>query len=148
MSDKQEFVEKLHAIGHRLTPQRALVLKIIEESEGHVDAEAIWQRARELQGQINLATIYRTLSVLKEMGLVQQRYFAREHKREVYESTLKPEHYHFTCLDCGEVVEFETARIQQARTELASEIGVQITHGCVCFEGYCSSCSIKHKSEA
>ena len=148
MSTKQEFVEKLHATGHRLTPQRALVLKIIEESEDHLDAEAIWQRAQELQGQINLATIYRNLSVLKEMGLVQQHYFAREHKREMYESALKPEHYHFTCLDCGAVVEFETTRIQQARTELAAEIGVQITHGCVYFEGYCNSCSIKYNVEA
>ena len=132
--------EKLHAAGHRLTAQRRLVLEIIEESQEHLDAEGIWQRAMELHAQINLATVYRTLAVLKEMGLVQQRYFAREHKREVFESALKPEHFHFTCLGCGEVIEFQTSRIHQARSELSSEVGVDITHACVCFEGYCSTC--------
>ena len=80
-------------------------MKILEESDEHLDADGIWQRAGEMQAQLNLATVYRTLAVLKEMGLVQQRYFAREHKREIYESSLKPEHYHFTCLGCGGVVD-------------------------------------------
>jgi len=143
MTTQSNLDETLHATGRRLTVQRALVLKIIEESEEHLDAETIWQRATEMQEQLNLATVYRTLAVLKEMGLVQQRYFARDHKREVYESALKPEHYHFTCLDCGNIVEFETARIQQVRTELSEEVSVSITHACVCFEGYCRNCAEK-----
>ena len=141
MTAQSNLDETLHATGRRLTAQRALVLKIIEESKDHLDVETIWQRANEIQTQLNLATVYRTLAVLKEMGFVQQRYFARDHKREVYESALKPEHFHFTCLGCGEIVEFETTRIQQARTELSEEVGVGITHACVCFEGYCSRCT-------
>ena len=133
--------EKLHSAGHRLTPQRALVMKIIEDSSEHLDAEAIWQQASEKRSKINLATVYRTLSVLKEMGLVQQRYFAREHKRELYEFAQKPEHFHFTCLRCGEVIEFETTRVQQARSELSEDLGMNITHGCVCFEGLCRTCT-------
>ena len=147
MAALRKLDKRLHAAGRRLTVQRALVLKIIEESEEHLDAETIWQRATEMQAQLNLATVYRTLVVLKEMGLVQQRYFARDHKREVYESALKPEHYHFTCLGCGNIVEFETTRIQQVRTELSEEVGVGITHACVCFEGYCRNCAEKDCSE-
>jgi len=147
MINQDTLNEKLHAAGHRLTAQRALVLKIIEESDDHLDAEGIWQCASEMQAQVNLATVYRTLSVLKEMGLVQQRYFARDHKREVYESALKPEHYHFTCIGCGAVVEFQTTRILQARAELSAEVGVDITHACVCFEGHCKQCSDNSNSE-
>lgn len=147
MAKTHTLIEKLHAAGHRLTAQRALVLKIIEESDEHLDAEGIWKRAGEMQAQIDLATVYRTLSVLKELGLVQQRYFAREHKREMFESALKPEHYHFKCLGCGEVVEFQTTRIQKARAELSAELGVSISHACVCFEGYCSQCLRRSDSE-
>ena len=95
------FRDTLRSSGRRMTPKRALVLDILEHSDAHLDAETIWHLARGRDQSLNLATIYRTLAVLKEMGLVDQRYFARAHKREMYETARKPEHYHFTCLDCG-----------------------------------------------
>ena len=64
-----------------MTSQRALVLKILEESTEHLDAETIWERAKAQDERINLATIYRTLIVLKEMRMVELRSFERDHKR-------------------------------------------------------------------
>jgi Fe2+ or Zn2+ uptake regulation protein len=130
-----------------MTPQRALVLDALETADDHLDAEGIWKRLREKDETINLATVYRTLAILKEMGLVDQRYFARDHKREVYEPINKPEHYHFTCVQCGNVLEFETQRILQARSELEENEGVNLTHVCICFEGYCASCKPQTKGE-
>jgi Fur family ferric uptake transcriptional regulator len=136
-----ELSDSLHATGRRMTPQRALVLSILHESDEHLDAEAIWQQARTRDASINLATVYRTLTVLKDMGLVEQRYFARDHKREYYEAVGKHDHYHFTCRGCGKVIELETPRIRQARRELSAEHGLRIVHACICFEGYCAECS-------
>jgi len=124
-----------------MTAKRALVLDILEHSDAHLDAETIWHLARGRDQTLNLATVYRTLAVLKEMGLVEQRYFARAHKREMYETARKPEHYHFTCLGCGQVIEFETARISQARHELREERGLHLSQACVCFEGHCPACA-------
>ena len=136
-----EFEAMVHDKGLRMTPQRAVIFRVIEESGGHLDAETIWNRAQVLDQNLNLATVYRTLNVLKDMGLIDQRYFARKHKREIYESTHKPEHYHFTCKACGEVLEFQTEHITKLRVELETEFGWRMSHSCLCFEGYCAKCA-------
>ena len=81
----------LHEHGLRATRQRQLVLHILEESAVHLDAEAIWTRAKDFDPALSLATVYRSLSLLKEIDLVSQRYFSRAHKKEFYE-TQKEEH--------------------------------------------------------
>lgn len=131
----------LHASGRRMTPQRALVLKVLRESGGHLDVKGIWRLAREHDQRLDRATIYRTLGVLREIGLVNQRYFARDHKREIYELAQKPEHYHFTCLGCGKVIEFETAHMRHVGRELVEQHGLRLTNACVCFEGFCAECT-------
>jgi len=145
MTDKSALNEGFEAMAHdmvlRMTPQRAVILKVIEESSGHLDAETIWKRAKEHDQKLNLATVYRTLVVLKGMGLIDQRYFARKHKREIYESARKPEHYHFTCNACGEVSEFQTGHITELRAELETKLGWKMSHSCLCFEGVCAKCA-------
>jgi Fe2+ or Zn2+ uptake regulation protein len=141
MKTETNFANSLHASGRRLTPQRALILSLLNETDQHLDAEGLYAQARKRMPNLNLATVYRTLAVLKEMGLVEQRYFARDHKREYYEAVGKREHYHFTCLGCGQVLEVETPRIRQAQRELGEMLGVIFSHACVCFEGYCAECA-------
>lgn len=135
------FADSLHATGRRQTSQRALILSILQEADEHLDAEDILASARRRRPGLNLATVYRTLAVLKDMGLVEHRYFARDHKREYYEAVGKREHYHFTCLGCGRVLEVETPRIRQARQELSEALGLVFSHACICFEGYCAACA-------
>ena len=130
----------------RMTPQRELVLNTLYRSHTHLDAEAIWEQARQEDASVDLATVYRTLSVLKDMGLVDQRYFAREHKRELYEPLGKAEHHHFTCTACGKVIEFHTDRIQALHEDLR-DTGLSPARTCVCIEGHCRACSRKDRSE-
>jgi len=89
---------------------------------------------------MGLATVYRTLQLLKEMELIDQHYVSRRHSREVYEPIGAEEHYHFSCLKCGKVIEFRSPLIDRARKQLAQEQGIHILHGCACFEGYCANC--------
>ncbi len=147
MGTESDVRQRLATGGLRVTPQRLLVLQVLEESDEHLDAEAIYARAQQRDPNVSLATVYRTLNKLKELGLVEQRYFARDHKREYYEVAGRREHYHFTCLGCGRVIEVHTARIQQAKAEISRELGLVFTHACICFEGYCAECAAKRNNE-
>ncbi|MFQ5857046.1 MAG: Fur family transcriptional regulator [Anaerolineae bacterium] len=137
----KEAEKALRNEGLRVTAQRALILDILRESDEHLDADDIYFRARRQDPKLSLSTVYRTLSILKEMGLVSQRYFARDHGREYYESSAAPEHYHFTCVSCGQIVEFETPLIEQLKRDLVMEHGVRFSYACICFEGYCAECA-------
>ena len=135
----------LRAHGKRITSQRALLLQIIEESTEHLDAEALYRRAKRREPRINLTTVYRTLNLLKESGLIEPSYLTHDHHREQFEPKPDAEHYHFTCIQCGKVIEFESPLIEQLRREVRRKFGVEFTHGCLCFEGYCAECANKRK---
>ena len=146
MTSHAETLATLRATGYRITPQRQIVLEVVETSAEHLDAEAIYQRAREKDPDISLATVYRNLAVLKDMGLIEQRYLARDHAREHYEPVGAPEHYHFTCLGCRKVIEFQSPRVTQMTTELHRDLGVEVAHACICLEGYCQTCAAKRRA--
>ncbi len=133
--------DRLRSAGQRITAQRVLLMRLLDESDQHLDAEALYARARDEMPDINLSTVYRNLTVLKQAGLVEQRYFARDHGREYYESSAGSEHYHFTCQVCGKVVEFSTPLIARARADLQIQHGVHVRHACICFEGICAECA-------
>ena len=135
--------QRLRAEGLRVTPQRLLVLRILEEAERRLNADDIYARAREHHPHLSLSTVYRTLSKLKRMGLVAQRYLTRAHKRAYYEATSKGEHYHFACLGCGRIIELKSPRLVRVSDELAEQVGLVFTHVCACFEGYCAECAAK-----
>jgi len=136
--------KRLRARGLRITPQRLLVLQILKESGGHLDARTIHARGQARDPNLSLATVYRTLSTLKEMGLVELCCLARDHRQKYYEVTGKEEHYHFTCLGCGRIIEVCAPRVEQACREVAEELGLVLTRANVCFEGYCPACAARH----
>jgi len=140
MAQAKGFKDSLHAQGMRLTGQRKLILQVLEDAGGHLDAETVFERAHTHDERVSLATTYRTLQLLKNMGLVDQHFTSREHEREVYEPVGAEEHYHFSCVKCRKVVEFQSPLIDRARKQLAQELGIDILHGCACFEGYCAKC--------
>ena len=138
--DTKDFKSTLHSKGLRLTGQRRLIRQVLEEAGRHLDAETVFERAHKRDERVSLATVYRTLQLFKEMGIIDQHFTSREHNREVYEPVGAEEHYHFSCLKCGKVVEFQSALIDRARRQIARELGIHIIHGCACFEGYCAGC--------
>jgi Fur family transcriptional regulator, ferric uptake regulator len=135
----------LRARGKRITQQRALLLQIIQESEEHLDAEELYRRAKRRDPHINLATVYRTRNLLKESGLVQPTYLAHAHQREQFESSPAVEHYHFACLRCAKMIEFESPRVDQICGEVKHEFGVEVIRGWLWLEGYCADCKGKRK---
>ena len=138
-----ELQNHLRAKGQRLTRQRRLILQILQEANGHLDAESIFHRAQAYRPRVGLSTVYRTLQLLTDMGLAEQRFISRDHTRKVYEPAGSGEHYHFTCLTCGRIIEFRSPLVDRARREVAVELGVKVLRACACFEGYCPMCARK-----
>jgi len=132
------WADTFRAAGLRLTPQRRLVLEMLEASREHLDAETLYAHARARVAGISLATVYRTLTVLKKIGLVEEHRLGEN--RSYYESVRNVPHYHFTCLRCGKVIEFSTPLVNQIERELSEREGVQVTCSHLRLSGYCTEC--------
>ena len=117
MSDLSERLQDaLRSAGRRLTPQRRLILQVLEESDGHLDADALYDRVKARDPDVSLATVYRTLAVLREIGLVEEHHLGQDHGH--YEAVGQAPHYHFTCRCCGRVIEFDTPLVSQIGQDL------------------------------
>jgi Fe2+ or Zn2+ uptake regulation protein len=142
MSESKDHLrDAFRAAGRRLTVQRRLVLEVLEASDEHLDAEALYDQAKLQGSNISLATVYRTLAVLKEMGMVEEHRLGEEHGH--YESVREGPHYHFTCLGCGRVIEFDSPLVAQVEQELCRREGVCVTSAHLHLSGYCAQCQNK-----
>jgi Fe2+ or Zn2+ uptake regulation protein len=139
MSDLDKRLHRaLRSAGRRLTPQRRLILQVLEESNGHPDADALYDQVKTRDPNVSLATVYRTLAVLREIGLVEEHRLGQDHGH--YEAVHQEPHYHFTCLRCGKVIEFGTALVAQIEQELYEREGVRATSTHLHVNGYCAQC--------
>lgn len=125
--------------GMRLTSQRRTILEVLGESEKHLDAEGVYRQAKARDPNISLATVYRTLAALTQLGLIQQRHLIPDDQRGYYEIA-DWQHFHFTCLRCGRVIEFDTPLITQIQQELADEMRVIVNRARLYLEGLCAVC--------
>lgn len=137
-ASRDELREALRESGRRLTSQRCLILDVLRESDDHLDAEAVHDRARDHAGDISLATVYRTLTLLKEMGLVEEHRLGEGHSH--YEAVQEAPHYHFTCRRCGKVIEFDAPLVNRIRRRLCEQQGVEVTRAHLHLSGYCKDC--------
>lgn len=127
--------------GQRLTGQRLLLLELIRQSPGHLDADELYQRARQRQPRISLSTVYRNLRLFKKLTLIEECHFDEDHHH--YEIKPPVEHYHLLCSHCGAVVEFESAFAQQIKAEVGREHGFVVTGGEIHLSGLCPRCRDK-----
>lgn len=130
--------EAFHEAGLRLTTQRRLILDVLEESDEHLEADALHDRARLHAPGLSLATVYRTLALLKELGFVEEHRLGEGHSH--YEAVQREPHYHFTCRGCGKVIEFDSALIASVTRDLSEREGVEITDSHLHLTGHCRDC--------
>jgi len=130
--------DTFRATGRRWTSQRRLILGVLEESEAHLDAETLFFRAKARDSDISLATVYRTLAVLKEMGLVEEHRLGEEHAH--FEAVRDQPHYHFVCLGCSQVIEFDAPQMAQVERDVSEREGVCVTNIHLRMSGYCAQC--------
>jgi len=131
-------IESLQEKGYRLTPQRIMVVDALHSVESHISAEEIFAKLKEKYPYANISTVYRTLELLKELGLVAEieigdgiaRYHAREHSK----------HHHLICHKCGNAIELPEADLQPLAASLLTnhKFKADVTH--LAIFGLCSKC--------
>jgi Fur family ferric uptake transcriptional regulator len=122
----------------RVTNQRALILEIIRQGRGHLDADEIYRRVLKRQPRINLSTVYRTLRLFKELGLVEEVHFDDEHHH--YETKPTSEHHHLVCLGCGRIVEYRYSLTRYVKMNVPAAKDFEIVGTEIRIKGYCSEC--------
>ncbi len=124
--------------GIRMTRQRQLLLDILKESSGHVDAEELYIEASKREPQINRSTVYRNLHLFSKLGIVEERHFDEAHHH--YEFHAAPRHHHLRCLKCGKVVEFESGLTKKVIEETEKKSQFKIVSAEFLMSGYCKDC--------
>lgn len=128
----------LRARGYRLTPQRQLVLEAVAEL-GHATPEELVTAVRRTASGINISTVYRTLELLEELGLVQHTHLG--HGAPTYSVASDHDHVHLVCRDCGGVEEAPPEVVAPVVEHLASTQGFQVDVGHFAVFGRCRGCS-------
>ncbi|MFZ5351122.1 MAG: Fur family transcriptional regulator [Bacillota bacterium] len=136
-----ELIEKLKEKGFKLTAQRKSVVDIILENEGkHLSAEEIYDLVKIKSPDIGLATVYRTMQILDEIGLVYKHNFDDGRSRYEVTSNEDHQHHHLVCTKCGKVIEVEEDLLEQLENQVENKYGFTITNHIVKFLGYCERC--------
>lgn len=134
--------------GVRLTRQRQILLELIDKSGQHLDAERLYQMAKEQDPKLNRVTVYRTLKLLKEGGLVDELDLMHQAgDQHYYETRMKQEHAHVICLRCGKVEEFFGEPLQRLRRQIETHFGFQILLARTEVGGFCAHCQMLRARE-
>ncbi len=133
--------ETLREKGYRLTPQRSLVLQALHSAEGHISAEEIYQQVQAKYPEVNISTVYRTLELLKRLGLVTETALGDGLLR--YHHVDKGHHHHLICQGCGRVFELDESVLDSFKETLAKRYGFvpDIRH--LAIFGHCIDCQAK-----
>lgn len=134
----EKMVEALRGNGHRITPQRLAILKILSASEGHPAAEQIYQGVKKHFPTTSLATVYKTLTVLKDLKEVLVLEFSELPNR--YDGFKPYDHPHLICLRCGSIDDPELLALGTIKRQLTEQTGFQITNSRLDFFGVCPKC--------
>lgn len=129
--------EQLQAQGHRMTPQRAVILRIIEQAGAHLTAGEIYQRAKEALPEITEPTVYRTLAFLADQGLLMVAHIGCG--QLVYEAAGHP-HHHLICRACHHSLEVDHTLLEPIYQQLKASTGYHVDSLHITFFGLCPYC--------
>ncbi|MBE0479997.1 MAG: transcriptional repressor [Dehalococcoidia bacterium] len=127
----------VNKLSRRSTEQRQLLRRILQQADGHLDADEIHQQARRKSPGISLSTVYRNLQLFKQIGLIEEHQFG---SRRYYERVPRVRHHHLVCLNCGRVFEFKCPSTERLKSRISREEGFRVTRAEVRLAGYCPEC--------
>ena len=109
-----------------MTSQRQAIIETVFSTDEHFTAEQLLEWSRERDKSVSRATVYRTLPLLTESGLVREMDFGKDHRFYDPNYADHPNHNHIICQDCEKIVEFESEKIARLETEITQELGFSI----------------------
>ena len=116
--------ERCKKVGIRLTGQRRLIIKVLEDSKDHPDVETLFERANKIDSKVSIATVYRTVKILKNAGILEKLEFNDGRSR--FEDAVRKHHDHLIDLDTGKVIEFIDEEIEHIQRKIASKLGYEL----------------------
>jgi Fur family ferric uptake transcriptional regulator len=132
------FHARLKERGLKSTAQRDDIARVFFEFGHHISAEELYAQVKKINPHVGYATIYRSLRLLKECGLVSERHFDEGQAR--YETVSERHHDHFICERCGRIVEFENEGIERLQELVARQLGATLTRHKMELYGTCADC--------
>ncbi len=136
-----EIIACLHDHGHKVTPQRVAIIKTVLESCELLTPSALYEKVKEADPEVGEVTVYRTLNILEELGLVCVVH--TENNTHSYIGCPSEHHDHLICSDCGKVVNFTHCNLELLEKRLSVETGFAIKDHRLEFHGRCEKCSHK-----
>ncbi len=123
--DEQSHLERLCAEkGLRMTGQRRIIAQILSRSDDHPDVEEVYRRASAVDRHISLSTVYRTVRLFEEEGIIERHEFRDGRAR--YERVDKLHHDHLIDMKTGNVIEFRNEKIEELQKQIAAELGFEL----------------------
>lgn len=135
-----EFKNIIKANGLKFTSQREAILQTLYENPQHFTSENLYMMVKKKFPNLNIgiATVYRTLTLLEESGLVSSISLGVQGKK--FEIANKPHHDHLICTKCGKIVEFENEQIEELQHQIAKSSGFKLTDHLMQLYGICAEC--------
>lgn len=132
-------ISKLSEKGYRLTPQRMMILSAIENSDDHISAEEIYAQVVAQYPNVNISTVYRTLELLKRLGLVTETDLGGGQVR--YHSADKGHHHHLVCTECGAIIDLDESTLARLEDVLLSRYNFKAQLRHMAIFGRCAKCA-------
>ncbi len=120
----ETIIERCEAKGLRLTDQRRIIAGVLEEADDHPDVEELYARAAAADPRISLATVYRTVKLFEEAGIIEKLEFGDGRAR--YEDAERDHHDHLIDIQSGEVIEFVDPDIEELQERIARRLGYEL----------------------
>ena len=124
MAKKQDIIALATKAGMRMTEQRRVIARVLHEADDHPHVEAVYRRAARIDERISIATVYRTVRLFEEAGLLTRHDFGDGRAR--YEPVPEDHHDHLIDIQTGKVIEFTNEDIERLQTEVAHKLGYEL----------------------
>ena len=121
MTDIEDLCQKK---GLRMTDQRRIIAQVLSNAEDHPDVEEVYKRASDVDSHISIATVYRTVRLFEEAGILERHDFRDGRSR--YEPVSDEHHDHLINIETGEVIEFHLEEIEQLQDDIAKKLGFRL----------------------
>ncbi|HEX4020393.1 MAG TPA: transcriptional repressor [Acidobacteriaceae bacterium] len=139
-------LNEVEAQGIRLTTQRRVLIETIQEATSHLDAASLLDLARKRDPNIDRATVYRTIELLKRLGMIDELDLMHLNgEKHYYEVKTQKDHLHLACFHCGAIEEFASPTFERLKREIGAKNDFDIQVMRLEVGGVCRSCAAKRK---
>ena len=138
MSCESETIDALRESGHKMTPQRMMILTTLRHADGHLTAADIYDRIKQDYPYVDISTVYRTLAVLKEMRLISETHMGANDA--AFEWVATERHHHLICRQCEHVSELDHRYLENLGAQIRDDVGFRADLDHFAIFGLCRVC--------